>query len=185
MKRFKLSSLKNKRTLVIAGVSLLGIGIVGTIAYNQNSMLFRNLFQLHSGVVSFTEEFNSPDNWTPCQEVDKTAIATNHDTIPRYARMKINEYWRKNNTTTPTTDHTTTDLPLTWDDNGTIRNYAVINTQNDAHWTLKSDGYYYYDTALGKDESTLSLFRAGEVGVGCSAAQKRSSYPGSASSSWA
>ena len=110
--------------------------------------------------MSFTEVFNSPDNWTPCQEVDKTAIATNHDTIPRYARMKINEYWRKNNTETPASDHSTTDLPLTWDDNGTIRNYAVINTQNDEHWTLRSDGYYYYDTALGQDESTLSLLKS-------------------------
>jgi hypothetical protein len=74
--------------------------------------------------------------------------------------MKLDEYWRVKNSQTSADDHTTSDLSLTWDDNGTTKNYAVINTQNDDKWELKSDGWYYYDTALRKDESTLSLLRS-------------------------
>ena len=160
MKRFKSLSLKKKRTLAIAGVALLGLTVVGTIAYNQDSMFFANLFRLQDDVAEFSETFDSPDDWQPCQEIPKTAIATNRNAKPRYVRMKINEYWRTKDTQTPTTDHETTDLPLTWDDNGTAKHYAVINTQNDDKWELKSDGWYYYKTTLAQDESTDSLLKS-------------------------
>jgi alternate signal-mediated exported protein len=160
MKRFKSLSLKKKRTLAIAGISLAVLAVGGTIAYNQNSALFNNLFRLQSDVVEFTETFNSPEDWQPCQEIDKTAIATNKNATPRYVRMKINEYWRAKDTTTPITDHETTDLPLTWNDSGTDKHYAVINTQNDDKWELKNDGWYYYKTTLAQNESTLSLLKS-------------------------
>lgn len=160
MKRFKPLSLKKKRALAIAGVSVVCLTVVGTIAYNQDSMFFNNLFRLSSDTVEFVETFDSPDDWQPCQEIPKTAIARNKNDEPRYVRMKINEYWRIKNTQTPTTDHETSDLPLTWDDNGTTKHYAVINTQNDDKWELKSDGWYYYKTTLAKDEETLSLLKS-------------------------
>ena len=160
MKRLKSLSLKKKRALAIAGVALLGLTVVGTIAYNQDNMFFANLFRLPGDVVEFSETFDSPDDWQPCQEIPKTAIATNRNATPRYVRMKINEYWRTKNTQTPITDHETTDLSLTWDDNGTTKHYAVINTQNDDEWELKSDGWYYYKTAIGQDESTDSLLES-------------------------
>ena len=87
MKRFKSLSLKNKRTLAIAGVALLGLTVVGTIAYNQDSMFFANLFRLQDDVAEFSETFDSPDDWQPCQEIPKTAIATNRNAKPRYVRM--------------------------------------------------------------------------------------------------
>jgi hypothetical protein len=74
--------------------------------------------------------------------------------------MKINEYWRTKDTQTPTTDHETSDLPLTWDDNGTTKHYAVINTQNDDKWELKNDGWYYYKTTISQNESTDSLLKS-------------------------
>lgn len=128
MKRFKNLSLKKKRTLAIAGVSLVTLTIVGTIAYHQDSMFFANIFRAKDDVVEFSETFESPENWQPCQEVPKTAVATNRNDSPRYVRMKINEYWRVKDTQTPTDDHTTTDLPLTWDDNGVEKHFAIINT---------------------------------------------------------
>ncbi|MBR3378393.1 BsaA family SipW-dependent biofilm matrix protein [Candidatus Saccharibacteria bacterium] len=160
MKRFKNLSLKKKRTLAIAGVSVLCLVIVGTIAFNQDSIFFNNLFKLADDNVEFVETFDSPDDWQPCQEIDKTAIATNKNATPRYVRMKINEYWRTKDTTTPSTDHETTDLPLTWNDSGTDKHYAVINTQNDDKWELKNDGWYYYKTTLAQNESTLSLLKS-------------------------
>ncbi len=159
MKRFKSLSLK-KRALAIAGVSVLCLVVVGTIAYNQDSFFFNNLFKLGDDFVEFVETFDSPDDWQPCQEIDKTAIATNKNATPRYVRMKINEYWRTKDTTTPSTDHETTDLPLTWNDSGTDKHYAVINTQNDDKWELKNDGWYYYKTTLAQNESTLSLLKS-------------------------
>ena len=160
MKRFKSLSVKNKRALVIAGVSVVALGVVGTIAFNRDSMFFANLFRLPSDVVEFSEAFDSPNDWQPCQEIPKTAIATNKNASPRYVRMKINEYWRAKNTQTPTTDHETTDLDLTWTDNGVEKHYAVINTQNDDKWELGSDGWYYYKTTLAQDESTDSLLKS-------------------------
>ncbi|MBR3322873.1 BsaA family SipW-dependent biofilm matrix protein [Candidatus Saccharibacteria bacterium] len=159
MKRFKNLSLK-KRTLAIAGVSVLCLVVVGTIAFNQDSIFFNNLFKLADDNVEFVETFDSPDDWQPCQETPKTAIARNKNSTPRYVRMKINEYWREKNSQTPASDHETSDLPLTWDDSGTTKNYAVINTQNDDKWELKRDGWYYYKTALSQDEETLSLLKS-------------------------
>jgi alternate signal-mediated exported protein len=160
MKRFKSLSVKNKRVLAIAGVSVVALGVVGTIAYNQDWMNFANIFRPASDVVEFSETFDSPDDWQPCQEIPKTAIATNKNASPRYVRMKINEYWRTKNSQTPTTDHETTDLALTWMDNGVEKHYAVINTQNDDKWELGSDGWYYYKTTLAQDESTDSLLKS-------------------------
>ena len=156
----KTLSLRQKRALVVAGVSLVILTIAGTIAYHQDSMFFANIFRAKDDVVEFSETFDSPDDWQPCQEIPKTAVATNKNDTPRYVRMKINEYWRTKNTQTPTDDHSTSDLALTWNDNGVEKHYAVINTQNDDSWELKSDGWYYYKTTLAKDESTLSLLKS-------------------------
>lgn len=117
MKRFKSLSLKNKRTLAVAGVALLVLTVVGTIAYNQTSTIFDNLFGLAADSMEFVETFDSPEQWQPCDEEPKTAIVTNKNATPRYVRMKINEYWRVKDSQTPASDHTTTDLPLTWTEN--------------------------------------------------------------------
>ena len=155
-----MKQLKNKKTILFAGLSAFILVFVGSLAYNKDLFSFANLFHLGGDVVEFVETFDSPDNWTPCTTTPKTAIATNKNNSPRYVRMKINEYWRTSDTTTPESDHETSDLPLTWDDNGTEKHYAVINTQNDDKWELKSDGWYYYKTTLGQDESTLSLLES-------------------------
>ena len=159
--------IKNKKAFVaiIAGVAVLLIGTV--IAFNNDLMIFTNLFHLGDDTTVFSETFESPNNWSPCQEIPKTATATNKNSTPRYARMKINEYWRTKDSTTSVDDYETTDLPLTWDDNGTAKSYAVINTQNDDKWELKSDGWYYYKSALAENETTDSLLKS--VTLNCEA----------------
>ena len=152
--------LKNKKALIIAGISVAVLAIAGTIAYYSDSMFLRNLFHLANDVSEFTETFVTPNNWTPCTETPKTAIATNKNSTKRYVRMKINEYWRTANSGTPESDHETTDLPLTWTENGNEEHYAIINTQNGDKWALRDDGWYYYNVALEQDESTLSLLKS-------------------------
>lgn len=41
------------------------LAIAGTIAYNEDSMFFANLFKLGDGVTEFVEAFESLDNWSP------------------------------------------------------------------------------------------------------------------------
>ena len=160
MKRFKNLSMQKKRILAISAVAVAVLAIGATIAYNSESIFFSNIFGIGDRIDEFSDTFKSPDNWSPCEEIAKTATATNRKDTDRYVRMKINEYWRKENTTTPESDHETTDLPLTWNDNGTEKKYAIINTQNDSDWEPKSDGWYYYKTTLGKDETTTSLLKS-------------------------
>jgi alternate signal-mediated exported protein len=167
MKYFKNLSQKQKRIFAVSGLAVALLLVGGTIAYHQDSMFFKNLFQLAGGSVEFSEVFDSPTNWVPCQETEKTAVATNHDDTPRYVRMKLEKFWKRGNSTAdPKTDRST-ELPLTWNDNGVTKEYAVVNTQNDEHWELRDDGWYYYDTAIGKDQSTLSLLES--VTLNCDA----------------
>lgn len=156
----KKKSIRQKKAFIIAGISVVTLGILGTIAYNMDALNFNNLFHLGDSVDEYTDIFTSPTGWVPCQEIDKTAVATNRNSNVRYARMKIDEYWRTEDTQTPSTDHTTTDLPLTWDDNGTTEEYGIINTQNDNDWELLEDGWYYYKTPLQQNESTRSLLKS-------------------------
>lgn len=159
--------MKKKRAIIaaVAAVAVLGIG--GTIAYNQDRMVFDNIFNLGDDVIEYTEHFESPSNWQPCQEVAKDVIATNKNETPRYVRMKIDKYWRTSNTTTPASDHATTDLPLTWTDSGGVEHeYAIINMQNTNDWIYR-DGWYYYKNAINKNVSTNSLLES--VTLNCDA----------------
>jgi hypothetical protein len=80
--------------------------------------------------------------------------------------MKYDEYWRVKNSQTSTDDHSTSDLPLTWNDGGTTKHYAEVLFQNEDDWQLQ-DGWYYYKHALNTDESTSSLLKA--VRLNCDA----------------
>lgn len=159
--------IKQKRALVIAGLAVFACFIGGTVAYFSDRLSFDNNFTLGEDKVEFSETFDSPQSWLPCQETTKTAIATNKSETNRYVRMKINEYWRTKNSTTPDSDHETTDLPLTWTEGGVTESYAVVNMQNTDKWELKSDGWYYYKTALAANASTDSLLKS--VTMNCDA----------------
>ena len=167
MKRFKSLSPKQKRIFAISSaVAILAIG--ATIAYNQDRAIFANLFSIDDGPVSFTEDFVPKDNWQPCEDIKKEAIATNHSNVPRYARMRLREYWRTADSETDPDDHDTTDLPLTWEDDEGIHRYAIIHMQNEDKWSYnENDGYYYYKEALDNEESTLSLLKS--VQMNCDA----------------
>ena len=136
--------------------------LVGTtIAYYSDSAHFSNDFTLAADTVEFVDTFKSPDNWSPCDETPKTAVATNKNDEERYVRMKIQDYWRENGSQTSTDDHETSDLPKTWtDDQNQTHNYADINYQNQSDWAYAQDGWYYYRTSLAKNETTHSLLKS-------------------------
>lgn len=168
IKFFKNITIKQKKALIISGIAVAILGIGLTIAYNMDLITFDNLFRIANSEEEYVDTFSSPDNWQPCEEIDKTAIATNKNETVRYARMKLDEYWRlKESQIVNPNDHTTTELPLTWNDNGTVKSYAIINTQNDDKWELKSDGWYYYKLPLRQNQSTLSLLKS--VTLNCDA----------------
>lgn len=163
----KVSQLKNKRVLGIAALAIVAAAVGATIAYNADSMNFANKFTLTDDKAVFTEVFESPANWQPCQEISKTATATNPNNTARYVRVKYTEYWRKANSAISDDNHTTTELPLTWTESGTTNRYAVINFQNQSDWLDGGDGWYYYKNALAKDATTSSLFKS--VTMNCNA----------------
>lgn len=155
-----MKQLKNKKTLAFIGLASFALVFAGTIAYNRDSITFNNDFTLDTDISEFSDTFDSPSNWTPCTTTPKTAIATNKAASNRYVRMKIDEYWRTANSATSEDDHTTTDLPLTWTEGNTAKSYAIINMQNEDKWLPSEDGWYYYKTALGENESTDSLLES-------------------------
>lgn len=163
MRRFVNISRHKMRILPI--VTLVGIlTVIGaTIAFYGDSAIFNNSFTLQGETeeATFVDTFKSPENWSPCDETPKTAVATNKNTTPRYVRMKINDYWRENGSQTDPDDHETSDLPKTWTDSDNItHSYTTINYQNREDWDLSSDGWYYFNTALGQNESTSSLLES-------------------------
>ena len=154
-----MKNLKNKKTLAIAGLAVAILGIAGTIAYNQDSMHFNNAFTLGEDKAEYVETFESPDNWTPCDVTPKSIIATNKGTGVRYVRVKFDEYWRTANSTTPESDHTTSDLAKTWTEDNDVKNYAQIILDDTENWE-KIDEWYYYKNAIAENESTTSPIKS-------------------------
>ena len=153
--------LKNKKTLAIAGGILGVVAIGGVIAYNQDLISFANIFGLDSYETVFTEVFDAPTNWQPCEEVTKTFTVTNNNSYPVAVRFKLNEYWRTSNTSYPSTNHEDSDLSLTFNKGGTQSPIAVINPSSDASdWELGADGWYYYKTDLAANSTTSSYLES-------------------------
>ncbi|MCQ2570719.1 MAG: BsaA family SipW-dependent biofilm matrix protein [Candidatus Saccharibacteria bacterium] len=162
-----MKNLKNKKTLVIAGLAVAILGIAGTIAYNQDSMHFNNAFTLGEDKAEYVETFESPDNWTPCDVTPKSVIATNKGTGNRYVRVKFDYYWRKANSTIPESDHITSDLDNTWkDEDDNTESYATVILDDTGDWE-KDGEWYYYKKAIAENESTTSPIKS--VNFNCEA----------------
>ncbi len=149
-----------KKTLIaaaVAAVALMAVG--GTIAYNMNSGSITNKFT--TGVMSVeTYDIVPEHQLTPCDENAKTVYAKNKSNVPVAVRMKFEDYWKIQNSTT-LNDHTS-DLPLVNGDSVRVASYALQN-QND--WTL-DNGWYYYKYLLGSDQETSSLMKS--ISMDCS-----------------
>ena len=132
--------MKNKKILV-AILALVLVGVIGgTVAYYTSTATFNNEFTTGTYSTIITEEFESPDNWTPGTTTSKKINVTNDGRVEVAVRAKIEESWTASNGNS---------LPLVRDEI-TIANY-VIGTD----WVLAEDGYYYYKNILtSKDVSS-------------------------------
>jgi len=156
----KVKTHKRRIFFPIFGIAV-AILVGGTFAVNHDFSIFENQFQLATDTAEFVDTFESPEEWTPCEETPKTAIATNKNDTPRYVRMKIDDYWRLKNSQISDDDHTTSELDKTWtDDQNIVHSYAEINFQNEEDWAHAQDGWYYFRNPIAKDESTSSLLES-------------------------
>lgn len=141
---------KNKKPILFGLLMLLIGGVIGgTFAYFTSSDTFENEFKTKPYKMEVTETFESPAEWTPGTTTSKTVVAKNTGDVKAAVRVKLVESWKDANNQT---------LPLV---DGSNNAAAVINFTDGytGNWT-KSGDYYYYKTALDKNESTTSLIQS-------------------------
>ncbi len=128
-----------KKLLIILSLLLLTVTAFGTtIAYFTTTSTFNNEFSSKPYSTKMTENFTSPDNWTPGTTTDKTVNVENTGGIPIAVRVRFEEKW---------TDSDGNDLPLQIEVNGEMENVAILNFKDgyEGSWILR-DGWYYYRT---------------------------------------
>ena len=150
-----MKNIKNKKPLFLIGALLIAAGVGFTVAYNSNEATMSNQFSMANYKVAHIEEFVSPNSWKPCDETPKTYKVKNEGDAPVAVRIKYEDFWRNS---------TNTDYLPSIKDGVTL---ATINLQNEADWTLRSDGYYYYKEVLAPGAETSSLFKS--VALSCNA----------------
>ena len=154
--------MNSKRTIMIL-ILVLTIGIVGlTIAYFSNSTTVNNIFTTQPYGTTVTENFTSPSNWLPGQEVDKTVVATNTGNVDEAVRISLSENWTTANHGTLNgwiTSTGTKSSHLPENEPSTDERVAIINFDNASDWTY-NNGYYYYNYKLSPNESTSSLIKS-------------------------
>ena len=147
---------KSKKPILFGLLMLLIGGVIGgTFAYFTSSDTFANEFKTKPYRMEVTETFSSPTDWTPGTTTSKTVIATNKGEVPAAVRVHYVEEWK---------DANGNPLPLTQTVQGQQQPIpaAIINFAStlSTNWTTSTESgttYYYYKTALAKDQATTSL----------------------------
>lgn len=168
--------MKNKKLYALAGVAALA-AVGGTFAYYSAVQTFSNPFDTSNyGTYSY-EKFNPGDGheWIPGAEVDKEVFATNTGDGEVWVRVKLDETWNKVAGENIAIDSTGIFLPENadtsrqlsgtdgkTDGDGSVVYKHIVNTVEEANNTMEKkwfyqNGYYYYTSALEKDESTAKL----------------------------
>lgn len=138
----------NNKKVIIALALLFGMafGFSLTFAYNTDEVVMANKFKLAEWKTVYTENFESPSNWITCETVDKTIIIKNESDVDVAVRLKLAESW---------IDEDGHELPLTSATSG--HKMAQIQYLRQSGWTENADGYFYYNTDLGENETTRTL----------------------------
>lgn len=131
--------MKNKKALIaLALVALIGV-VGGTFAYFTSNTTFTNKFTTGTYSTSVTEEFVSPDNWTPGTKTTKKVNVNNTGSVSIVARAKYTEKWTA-------ADGTTLD--------GVRDGQRVAQFTIGSKWVKATDGYYYYKDTLNTNETS-------------------------------
>ncbi|MBR3377945.1 hypothetical protein IKG50_01285 [Candidatus Saccharibacteria bacterium] len=153
MKRLKgeKKHLSNKKRLILSVSAVFVFALIGiTLAVSRDFTYFGNLFGLFKDDYEFTENVGvKRTEWQPCEEKDKSIIATNTAGSKKWVAIKFDESWKTANDN---------DLPLTKDG---VR-LVSINMADDwqEYWELQDDGYYHYKTQIDVGESTEPLIKS-------------------------
>ena len=137
----------NSRLIIALVVLVMIAGVIGvTFAYFQSQQTFSNVFQTKPYSTEFTENFTSPNNWIPGTTTPKNVTAKNTGQVDVAVRVSYTEEWTSANGTT---------LSGSQGDNKA----AIINLSNESNWVY-SNGYYYYSSILGQNQSTNSFIES-------------------------
>ena len=131
--------MENKKSLVaLALVALVGL-VGGTFAYFTSSTTLTNEFETGTYSTSITEEFVSPDNWTPGTTTKKRVNVTNNGSVEVAVRAKYTEKWTAKDGTVLS---------------GTRNEESVAQFKINPNWIKANDGYYYYNDTLIANETS-------------------------------
>lgn len=136
---------KKIRTIIALMAISFGVLVGSTFAYFSSSATFQNVFTTGKYKVVTTEEFVSPDNWAPGEEIPKTITTENQGTIDAAVRVKFQEKWE-----------TPEGVDLT---NQVAANTVLVNLDNTNEWIRQGD-YYYYKFPLKPGETTSSFIKS-------------------------
>lgn len=140
-----LSKKKIKTNPIVSIIAILcGVLIGSTFSYYQSRSSFENVFNTGTYKVISTEEFTSPNNWKPGEEIPITVTTTNEGTITAAVRVKFEEKWYDGDT--EITQQVASDS-------------VAINFDNINDWTRQGD-YYYYKVPLDAGEETSSFIQS-------------------------
>ena len=130
----------NKKSLIaLALVALVGI-IGGTFAYFTSTATLNNTFTTGTYSTSVTEQFVSPDNWTPGTTTQKKVNVTNNGSVDIAVRAKYTEKWlAADNTTVLSVKR---------------KGEQVAQFAIGSDWEKATDGYYYYKGILTNGQTS-------------------------------
>ena len=116
------------------------VGVVGaTFAYFTSSATLTNEFETGTYSTSVTEEFVSPDNWTPGTTTAKKVNVTNNGSVDVAVRAKYTEKWTAKNGTVLS---------------GTRNGEKVAQFNIGSDWEKATDGFYYYKGTLTNGQTS-------------------------------
>jgi len=138
--------MKNKKSLIALFLLVL-IGLVaGAFAYFTSSVTLKNEFSTHTYSAIITEKFTSPDKWTPGTTTEKIVNVTNTGNVEVAVRATYTEKWVAADGTTIL--------------EGIRNNEKVALFDVGSDWIKGTDGYYYYNKTLAKDQTTSNFIES-------------------------
>ena len=171
--------MKNKKPIIALGaLAVVGL-IAGTIAYFTSEVEFDNVFTTAVYKTKSTEEFTSPDNWTPGTFTSKTVSTKNEGTVDVAVRVKTSEVWYKEAWSSLTDEQKAALTPeqlaeyvitVGTGEGQVPADAVIINTtaedvQEGQSWdwidNTSTDGYYYYKKKLAPQNTTATSFIKG------------------------
>lgn len=153
---------KSKKVKAVVGLLALAM-VVGTLAYFSKTMSIDNPFSTKKYGGETVEKFTPENNWEPGGQVTKEVQAKNTGDYDLWVRVKFDEKWERDGKLIEGTSLSSTDktkfFPASADNAvaGGSSVYKHLAGVEGGTWKDGGDGYFYYKTTLGKDQSTTQL----------------------------